>query len=246
MTQIRVEGTNINDVIDLRRVTPTTFPTIQRPSLGGGPVVSLLGSSGEDTIWGSDFNDAIEGGIGSDHLYGRGGNDRLHGYQFIGYPWNDPNGNDYLDGGAGDDALAGGYGNDTLKGGSGADSLRGDEGNDYLLGGAGDDELRGGNGDDTLRGGSGTDRLFGEQGRDTFLYETVSELVDFKQTRFIGSDGAADPIGCLTPSDHGGLGLRACEVRPQLPCEYDRPGGFEALPGDAPFRAKNELSGGQV
>jgi Ca2+-binding RTX toxin-like protein len=140
-----------------------------------GPV-TLIGSSGNDTLIGSAVASLLDGGAGNDKITGGAANDTL-----IGGP-----GNDKLAGGAGDDMLTGGTGNDKISGDAGndrlvetgigygtltakkfsifagpIDSFSGIEEAD-LTGTALDDliEINGFLGDVTVAGGSGNDALF--------------------------------------------------------------------------------------
>lgn len=120
---------------------------------------TLLGGSGDDSLFGGADRDSLNGGAGHDLLFGEASRDTLSGGV----------GNDTLDGGGDRDTLLGQSGNDELHGGLGDDSLNGHDGDDTLLGDAGNDKLRGGNGDDGLSGDLGNDSLFGEDGLDTLL-----------------------------------------------------------------------------
>ncbi|WP_392896187.1 calcium-binding protein [Streptomyces sp. LN699] len=126
------------------------------------PGVTLIGGSGDDSLYGGSANDTLEGDEGSDFLSGGGGNDTLTGSsgpdRLFGGPGNDSiegrggsdiinagAGNDVVSGGNGNDHVIAGTGNDYVEGGAGRDSLDAvDEisGNDYVLGGAQDDTCR--------------------------------------------------------------------------------------------------------
>ncbi|MCM2470527.1 calcium-binding protein [Agrobacterium vitis] len=113
------DGTEANDVIDLRGWSAPVSPETAHGSSGLG---------GNDTIYGSAYYDLLQGGNGDDFLYGFNGDDGLIGQ----------NGNDTLYGGNGDDFLSGGAGNDRLYGNAGADTLWGKDGNDHYYHGSGD------------------------------------------------------------------------------------------------------------
>lgn len=113
-----------------------------------GPLCTIAGTEGPDTLTGTPGNDVICGGGGNDTIYGRAGNDHLSG----------GNGNDLLFGEGGEDFIAGNYGNDTIRGG---------DADDHLQGGEHDDKLYGEAGNDTLLGAAGRDLCDGGQGRDT-------------------------------------------------------------------------------
>lgn len=99
--------------------------------------LTLVATSGNDSITGFDSDDAISGLAGNDSINGGNGDDTLNGDE-------------------GDDSLTGGNGNDILNGGDGRDNLTGGNGNDTLRGGAGvNDILNGGRGDDTYLFGPG-------------------------------------------------------------------------------------------
>ncbi|WP_408639541.1 beta strand repeat-containing protein, partial [Neoroseomonas rubea] len=110
-----------------------------------GPTVTIVGTSGADTIdevlvsggvvggpatGGADF---ISAGDGNDSVLAAGGDDTIDG----------GNGNDFLDGGTGNDTLLGGANNDLLTGNLGNDSLLAGSGNDFILEGAGSDFVDG-------------------------------------------------------------------------------------------------------
>jgi Ca2+-binding RTX toxin-like protein len=85
--------------------------------LSGGAAVELLATTGlapgqAITLFGNDFAQSVIGATGDDTLFGFGGNDSIVGNE----------GNDTLDGGAGDDGLRGGAGADVFQFTSVADS----------------------------------------------------------------------------------------------------------------------------
>ncbi|CAO3456589.1 hypothetical protein [Azospirillum argentinense] len=83
-----------------------------RVTAGG---LTLIGSTGPDSILGGSGNDTINGGSGPDTILGGAGNDSIDG----------GTSNDSIDGGDGDDTIDGGAGNDTLTGGAGNDRFQG-------------------------------------------------------------------------------------------------------------------------
>lgn len=122
---------------------------VDLPSTCQGLLVTVPGTSGDDTLTGTPGDDVIDGGAG----------------------------NDTIDGLGGDDVICGGDGNDTLRGGDGADQLDGGDGADWVtfLGAAGGvtvdlwkGTVSGAAGDDTLTGiehitGTGyADDLYGD------------------------------------------------------------------------------------
>jgi hypothetical protein len=101
---------------------------------------TLLGGSGNDSLYGDDGADSLSGGAGDDRMFGGDGSDTLQGGV----------GNDSLFGGAGKDLLEGGAGDDSLTGGAGADT--------FVLNGAGGADLVT-DFDMTLFGGQTADQL---------------------------------------------------------------------------------------
>ncbi|MEM1171114.1 MAG: bifunctional metallophosphatase/5'-nucleotidase [Cyanobacteria bacterium P01_H01_bin.35] len=94
---------------------PEQDQRIQNLSERQDTVLTIRGSSNNDTLVGSAADDTIIGGRGNDALYGRDGNDLLEGRPGI----------DRLFGGAGDDTLRGGQGRDRLNSGPGDDVMTG-------------------------------------------------------------------------------------------------------------------------
>jgi Ca2+-binding RTX toxin-like protein len=93
--------------------------------------LTILGTSGADSIVGGDLGDIILGLEGDDTVLGTGG----------------------------DDLIVGGDGADSVDGGAGADEIHGSSGVDTLLGGDGFDVLEYDPLDATVQGGDGTDTL---------------------------------------------------------------------------------------
>jgi Ca2+-binding RTX toxin-like protein len=81
-----------------------------------GPLLTLDGGDGDDTMTGSAGDDVLLGGNGNDRLVGLAGDD-------------------LIDGGAGDDSVAGGAGDDILNGGDGTDTIDGGPGDDVAANG---------------------------------------------------------------------------------------------------------------
>jgi subtilisin family serine protease len=140
-----------------------------------GPV-TIIGSSGGDTLKGGSGDDLILAGAGRDSVSGGGGADFIAGRQgndtITGDAGNDTirgsRGRDDIDGGADADVLSGGSGRDTIRGGDGADFANGNGGRDQIDGDDGADTLFGGGGADNIAGGLGADRLDGVDRDDTF------------------------------------------------------------------------------
>jgi ELWxxDGT repeat protein len=188
-------------------VSPSGNPSVEQGRFFGGEGNDTIiggwgefeGNDGDDLISTDGGNDSISGGAGSDTLFGGGGNDTITGGRAVAESSSDPEGQNFLDGGAGNDRLIGGINADTLIGGFGNDELFGDLGNDLLDGGDGDDFLNnrnsldgdtmiGGNGRDTLFGGSGSDLLSGGNGRDSIEGNSAFDSIDGADT----IDGGAD------------------------------------------------------
>lgn len=115
---------------------------------------TLLGSSGNDTVFGSGADDVIQGG----------------------------DGNDSLDGAAGDDSITGGDGNDTIDGGDGDDTIAGQGGDDLITTGAGIDTVLWnglGNGTDTILESEGAETLIvqGDSGVNNFDVDSNSSML---------------------------------------------------------------------
>ena len=127
--------------------------------------VTIVGSSGDDTLTGgSDAdlviagagNDSVDGGGGADFILGGQGNDTINGDA----------GSDTILGGGGSDAIDGGTNDDVLIGGHRNDTIRGDSGTDFIFGGVGRDSIDGNDDNDTLFGGTGRDNIAGGLGID--------------------------------------------------------------------------------
>ncbi len=128
-------------------------------------VVSITGSTGDDTIVGGAGDDELSGGVGFDRVLGGGGNDFLLGGAH----------NDYLNGEAGNDLMIGGGGNDRL-----ADVI----GRDYFIGGLGNDVIicrdttnTAAHGPDTISGHGGYDRAQLDTGPFADAYTSIEELI---------------------------------------------------------------------
>jgi serralysin len=149
---------------------------ISKANLLGVADLSLVGTSGADTLTGNKGDnviisnrgaDRINGAAGEDEISGGGGYDRIFG----------GSGHDNLSGNHGSDEIWGGYANDRIFGGNSGDRLWGGNGHDKIWGGNGHDWLYGGNGFDTLDGGSGNDKLKGGVGSDTFVFRSGDEVI---------------------------------------------------------------------
>jgi len=101
------------DVVDLSHLDLTDWNYFD--------AISVLGSTGDESVTGSDHGESMSGGAGADTLIGNGGRDTLVGGQ----------GNDYLSGGDGNDLIMAYGGLDTNTGGN-SDTIDGGAGTDTL------------------------------------------------------------------------------------------------------------------
>ncbi len=157
---VAVSNVVINGRSTNRTYTFTSFDVdqpagMQTQTCAGRPV-TILGTSGNDTLRGTN---------GPDVIMGLGGHDTIDGLA----------GNDIICGGGGNDVIRAGWGNDIVFAGAGRDVVRGSRGNDALYGQAGRDDLRGGGGADTLVGGNHLDTLIGDSGNDVCWGRSVGQ-----------------------------------------------------------------------
>ena len=99
--------------------------------------ITVIGTSGVDTILGGTSTQTIYGGPGDDKIFGNTSTDIVFG-------------------GSGNDLIIGDNGTDELYGGSGNDEIQGGQGSDIIIGGYGADLLTGG----ILPGNSGAPDTF--------------------------------------------------------------------------------------
>jgi Ca2+-binding RTX toxin-like protein len=132
------------------KVTVNFGPILVRPNPGGGQILTIVGTNGNDQITVTPATSTtfrvVRNGVNLGTfsrstyrrvaLFGLDGNDRLEVERTLVL-------DAVLDGGAGNDVLLGGAGNDILLGGAGNDQLFGRIGRDLLIGGAGSDVLYG-------------------------------------------------------------------------------------------------------
>ena len=163
--------------------------------IGANNTMTVLGTSGNETVTGQNFSDIFYVGGGVDQFDAGLGFDTIGlGSHTEGLTVRGTSGwvktasgtvvatftsvenfsgtsyNDDMTGTAGRNILDGRSGNDTLNAGRGNDTVRGGLGDDQLHGGAGNDELDGGTGNDVLIGGSGVDSYDGGLGSDTVSF----------------------------------------------------------------------------
>ncbi|MGI9276747.1 MAG: LamG-like jellyroll fold domain-containing protein [Endozoicomonas sp.] len=129
---------------------------------------SIVGTSGDNTLYGLGGEDYLNGGAGDDIIFGGAGLDQIDG----------STGDDFVDGGADGDIIFGRSGRDYLVGGEGQDSIDGGADGDTLDGGADNDILRGGEGADYLKGSDGSDSLYGGAGSDTLSTDRNDAVLD--------------------------------------------------------------------
>ena len=176
--------------------------------IGGAGQDFLLGGSGNDTIRGQGNDDRLFGGSGNDVLLGDRGNDRVEGQDGSDLLiWNNGDGSDFMEGGAGNDFVqvngANGAGDDfsidpngervrfqrnnlglfTLDIGTTENlDVNGQGGSDVIIGSVGLNglislDLDGGEGNDLLIGGDGVDVLRGGPGNDTSIGNRGNDIV---------------------------------------------------------------------
>ena len=149
-----------------------------------GQAVTIVGTSGPDTLTGTPGPDVISGLGGRDVIDALGGRDIVCGGAGGDRIQGGPGRNDVL-GGAGPDLLVGGpltsdvlrgnKGDDTLRAGPNGSRLDGGPGADRLLGSPEGDQIVGGGGDDVVRAGGRPDQIavtdhslvYGGDGADT-------------------------------------------------------------------------------
>jgi Ca2+-binding RTX toxin-like protein len=100
----------------------------------GTTEATIVGTSGDDTLFGTPERDVIQARRGRDLIKGLGGHDLICGAR----------GSDTIRGGDGSDDLFGDRGADRVKGGPGDDDLDGDMGRDKLFGQGDEDTLTAG------------------------------------------------------------------------------------------------------
>jgi Ca2+-binding RTX toxin-like protein len=128
---IQANGGAGNDVITLDE-TNGPLPAVRLS--GGNGSDALTGGSGNDQLSGDNGNDSLSGGIGNDQLSGGNGDDILLGGSGIDQ-LTGGNGNDFVDGDGGADTAFLGAGDDVFRWdqGDGSDSVDGGAGLDELL-----------------------------------------------------------------------------------------------------------------
>jgi VCBS repeat-containing protein len=197
-----LEGDNLNERIDLRAFTISTFQNLNMAdnadghavislSNGQSVVVETLSSSQLDSQHFVGMTDSYAarnqyGGLGNDVLYGTGSADSLLSslgddtiYAGRGNDYVDASlGNDLVYGDDGNDRLYASLGNDTVYGGNGDDIIDGNMGNDILRGGTGNDTLDGGLDNDLIKGDVGDDLLIGNLGNDTLNGGAGRDVMD--------------------------------------------------------------------
>ncbi|KXB29240.1 hypothetical protein AT959_18835, partial [Dechloromonas denitrificans] len=138
--------------------------------------VSLIGTTGADTLYGFSGADTLDGGPGADTLIGRGGDDTY-----------------FVDNTADVVTEAANEGADTVKSsvtytlstnvenltltGTATINGTGNTLNNVLTGNSAANTLTGGAGNDTLDGGAGNDTMVGGLGDDTYLVDSASDVV---------------------------------------------------------------------
>jgi len=181
--------------------------------LGAGTdSLSIVGSSGADTIAFSAAGVDLNGDGDADVTFGAGGLDAIESFTM-----NGAGGDDVLSGGSGNDQINGGTGVDTASyasasaavtvdlsvtgtqntKGAGSDTLTAIE---RLIGSAFADTLSGGPSSDSLDGAAGNDVLAGRGGVDTLTGGTGVDTLDYSEA------GAAVAVDLSTGNVTGGAG----------------------------------------
>jgi Ca2+-binding RTX toxin-like protein len=135
---------------------------------GGTDIISVVGSTSNDTILVSSQHTRFDGGSGSDTVdfssWGGGFTLTLNGSNWVTATWNS--------------GLTDQFRNvENIIGSTSADTITGDALNNRLVGGGGDDTLSSGGGNDTLDGGAGNDTMTGGVGNDTFTVDSALDVV---------------------------------------------------------------------
>ena len=128
---------------------------VQDPNVGH----TILGGTGNNTLYATDHNDTIFLGAGTDYGFGGSGNDVIYG-------------------GVGTNYIYGEDGNDLLYGGNGGNHIYGGAGTDVIHGGSLWDHLHGGAGDDLVYGNEGHDWFYDQGGDDLYHGGDASEIGD--------------------------------------------------------------------
>ena len=170
---------------------------------------SLVGTSGNDTIYGLDGNDRIITDDGDDIVDAGDGDDEVNGYQGVGsaYIFYPATGIKKIHGGNGNDFIVGGSSNDELFGDAGIDVLYGRNGNDILDGGEGADYMDGGSGNDIYYVSDIYDLIDDASGNDTAYVSTSFVKIPSFIEKVIYTNGAiALPywVDALLPNEASG------------------------------------------
>ncbi|MGO9467264.1 MAG: beta strand repeat-containing protein, partial [Isosphaeraceae bacterium] len=210
-TAVLIAGTGFGQLLDGDKATATLYgptgvtPPANNPALGD----TLLGGTGNATIWALSGNDVINGESGTDVIHGGSGSDTITGgtgNDTI-YAGSGPNDQVYAGSGntviygstAGGALLQAGAGNCTIVAAGGGNTIQGGTGDNTLVGGPlGGDTIQAGTGNDvlyamgsnadSLYGGSGNDVLYGSAGNDTLIAGTGN-------TRLYAGSGNTDMVG---------------------------------------------------
>jgi len=183
-----------------------------------GQIVTIIGTSGNDSINGTGGPDVIAGLAGKDTIYGKGGDDVICA-------------------GSGKDKVFAGSGNDTVFGEGGADTLSGDNGNDDINGNGGKDtivyskaggavtvDLSAG----TATGGAGTDTLIkiekivGSPFGDSLTGDSAKNVIQGGAGNDVmNGKGGDDTLkgGSGTDTANGGAGTDTCDAESTSACE---------------------------
>jgi Ca2+-binding RTX toxin-like protein len=176
LSQIFADGGAGNDNINVLGIHPT-LPN--RPHVG----VTLIGGSGNDTLYAGATEDWLYGGDGDDYLVDGLGTDHFSGgngpHDIVDYSHRVDDLKIYMDNShpSGGSAGVHGFDGDTFDGT--VERLYSGQGNDYIVGTQADNQIYGNAGDDTIFGLGGTDALFGGLGSDEIHGEQgVGDFID--------------------------------------------------------------------
>lgn len=242
-----VQSDEIGDQLQLSAQPSEWVDGILHDRGGAAPMgETIIGTDGPDTLEGTKAADVIEGRDGADVINGNGGNDIIRpgadAFEGPRTQFNQTNGFDSVNGGAGDDTIIlggsdvradGGDGDDLIIGAAdGLVTLSGGDGDDTIIGGIGDSVLQQGTGavltDSELRGGAGADTIVmgqnnvatGGEGADTFVLDEASQSGNPLLVKITDFDRNEDVL--LIGYPDGTTPPNAEDLRYQFRAEYFR------------------------
>lgn len=191
----------------------------------GTDLITVNGSSGNDTAIFSSQNTIFDGAAGIDtidhSMWSGTVTVTLDGSNWVNANWASgivdtirnvenffgASGNDSITGDSLDNSLGGAGGNDTLTGGAGNDTLDGGDGTDTLNGGIGDDILIGGLLADSMTGGTGNDTFYVDNAGDVVIDRASDTGTDtvFSSVTFSAAGTQQDGIENITLTGTGAI-----------------------------------------